>query len=97
MNIDYVAETDTDPKLRAWLTPEDPNDDGRDLKRPRHDGWRLVIETADERVQFEPLRSARDFRIEDILRQMEFFWKTKPEWRIYQTGEPVDIYSELGL
>ena len=76
--VDYIAETDTEPKIRAWLTPEEP-------------GWRIVIETVDQTVQFEPLRSTWEPTIHEAIAHANRYWATKPVWRDHETGEVAQI------
>ncbi|MDP9414115.1 MAG: hypothetical protein M3Q08_08480 [Pseudomonadota bacterium] len=91
---EYITETDTEPKIRAWLMPADPNDEIEDPFIPREDGWRIVIETVDESIQHEPLRSTWEPTVKEAMAHTEDYWKERPVWRDYKSGEAVDLYSD---
>ncbi len=80
---DYRAETSDEPKLQAWLHPEEP-------------GWRLVIEYVDPAVRFEPVRSTWMETLVEALGQMNLYWPEPPVWRCLDTGEIVDLGGLTG-
>ena len=97
MKIDYISETATEPKLRAWLMPADPDDEIEDPRIPRPDGWRLQIETVEDIGPEGLIRSAWEWDIRTVLMNMGDYWETEPVWKVCQTGEMIDLYTILGL
>lgn len=88
---EFIAETQVEPRLRAWLYPADEAEDAEDPFEPRPTGWRIVIETIDEAVRFEPIRSTWEPTIQEALRHMDLYWPGKPVWRDAKTGEIVNL------
>jgi hypothetical protein len=80
---DYRAETTHEPKLQAWLHPDEP-------------GWRLVIEYVDETIRYEPIRSTCEPTLHEALRHMDLYWPEFPEWRCLETGQSVDVGGPVG-
>jgi hypothetical protein len=97
MKTDYIAETETEPRIRAWLIPAENDDEIEDPRVPRRDGWRLIVEYVDGAADAEPIRSAWDHDIETVILTMEDHWEERPIWKIYQTGAIVDLYAILGV
>jgi hypothetical protein len=80
---DYRAETSDEPKLQAWLHPEEP-------------GWRLVVEHVDPSIHYEPVRSTWMETLIEALEQMDIYWPEPPVWRCVDTGDTVDLGSLTG-
>jgi hypothetical protein len=80
---DYRAETSDEPKLQAWLHPEEP-------------GWRLVVEYVDSSIRYEPVRSTWMETLIEALEQMDYYWPEVPIWRRLDTGEVVDLQGTVG-
>ena len=83
MMTDYKAETASEPKLQAWLHPEEP-------------GWRLVVEYVDPAIRHEPVRSTWMETLVEALGQMNIYWPEPPVWTRLDTGEVVDLGGLTG-
>jgi hypothetical protein len=81
---EFIAETETEPRLRASLYPAE---DGLG-------GWRIVIETVDPAVAYEPLRSAWEPTLQEAVAHTDLHWPTKPIWKDVASGEIVEPSSE---
>jgi hypothetical protein len=90
MKREFVATTSTEPRLRAWLCPEDPLDDEWDPFVFRKDGWRVVIERIGMPGE-EPVRSTWEETLEEALRHVTPHWTAPPVWRDNATGEIVNL------
>lgn len=91
---EFIAETETFPKIRAWLYPEDPDDDIQDPRVFRPGGWRIVIERIEDTGDTELLRSTWEELLPHAIRHTDKYWTTFPVWRDYATGEIVTAFNE---
>lgn len=87
---DYIAISNSEPRLRAWLLPDHPDDD-LSAPLPGENGWRVVIETVDEQVRFEPLRSTWEPTLDRALAHLHEYWSEPPVWRTHPEGERVEV------
>lgn len=78
---EFIAESESEPHLRAWLYPAD---DGLN-------GWRIVIETIDSAVSLEPLRVAWEPTLEEAAAHADLHWPNKPIWKDAASGEEVQL------
>ena len=88
---EFISETDTTPKLRAWIIPEDPNDNIQDPHVPRADGWRVVIEQLEPTGERELIRSTWEESLTKALQHVEIRWPRRPVWRDSRTNEIVNL------
>src|ERR1043165_8344813 len=90
----FVAE-ERDPRwLRAFLNPEDCDDNLDDPFTPRSCGWRIVIERPDVPGDAGIVRSTREQHLDEALQHMELYWPGPPIWRDFATGQIVTLVRD---
>lgn len=87
----FIARTEIEPRLQAWLNPEDPLDNINDQFVPRPGGWRIVIELIESTGETSLIRSTWEQTLEEALRHMDVNWPEEPVWKDFATGEIVEL------
>jgi hypothetical protein len=88
---EFTAEDEGAPRLRAWLCPEDPEDNIFDPFIERAGGWRIVIERPDAEGEDAIVRSTWEQHLHEALAHMKLYWPGTPVWRDFATGKVVNL------
>jgi hypothetical protein len=91
---DYRAISSGGPRIVAWIWNPDPADVSDDPAAERKHGWRVQIQRESDG---EMLRYTWVMTMEEALGQTDMFFPENPDWRRMDTGEPVNLYGQMGM
>lgn len=87
----FVSYARADYEMRAWINPEDPNDEVVEPHIFKPGGWRVVVERVNEGKVLEIIRSTWEQTVEEAVEHVRIRWPEEPKWFDYETEEPVQL------